>query len=430
LQHRGPTGELLCVSESESHALANVRARQVWIDLDSVSAPALSAGTRLVYFYSSGRELPPALPAGLFVRKPCAPVLFEALWADLASRSPAPAEHGQARASLPGWLIEFLDLSLAAFCRRAVTSLAQRLGYRYASIYLVDSDDAALTLADTSHTRRLERRVSLDELGSHPMIAVARQGRILRTEQAREEWHALQLVRAGIQPYADEACLIAPLIADGRLLGVLNFCERTRAATTDHEEPLTEIIAFLGRLFGHARMFEQARTEARVDSLTGLYNQRWMTETLGREIRRAERFETPLSALMVDLDGMKAVNDRRGHAAGDDVLRQVGRRIAGALRQFDGAARIGGDEFFVLLPATNIRGAEQVGLRVLDAIRLVVHDLNVGGLRVTASVGAAEWHGGLDPAAFTDLVDRTMYRAKQAGGDRVVCHVAEAPHGG
>lgn len=430
LQHRGPTGELLCVSAGESHALANVRARQVWIDLDSASTPALPTGTRLVYFYSPGRDLPPALPAGLFVRKPCAPVLFEALWAELANHPTTPAESEPERAALPGWLIEFLDLSLAAFCRRAVTSLAQRLGYRHASIYLVDAGDAALTLADTSHARRLELRVALDEPRSHPMVAVARQGRILCTERARDEWHALQIARAGIHPYADEACLIAPLVADGRLLGVLNFCERTRAARTDREEPLTEIIAFLGRLLNHARMFEQARTEARVDSLTGLYNQRWMTETLGREIRRAERFETPLSALMVDLDGMKAVNDRRGHAAGDDVLRQVGRRIAGALRQFDGAARVGGDEFFVLLPATNIRGAEQVGLRVLDAIRLVVQDLNVSGLRVTASVGAAEWHGGLDPAAFTDLVDRTMYRAKQSGGDRVVCHVAEAPHEG
>lgn len=428
LQHRGPTGELLCLSEDESRALDNLRARQVWVDLDSVIQPQLPPGVRPVYFYSPGRELPSALPAGLFVRKPCTSVLFEALWADVVGHAPLSIERERPRPSLPGWLIEFLELPLAAFCRRAVTSLAQRLGYRHASIYLVDADGATLALADTSHARPLERRIALDDQGSHPMVAIARQGRILRTERAREEWQSRQIARGEIQPYADDACLIAPVFADGRLIGAFNFCERLAAAPADHDEPLTEIFAFLGRVLKHARLFEQARIEARIDSLTGLYNQRWMSETLGREIRRAERFETPLSALMVDLDGMKAVNDRRGHAAGDEVLRQVGRRIAGALRQFDGAARVGGDEFFVLLPATNIRGAEQVGLRVLDAIRLVVQDLGVQELRVTASVGAAEWHGGLDAAGFTDLVDRTMYRAKQAGGDRVVCHVAEAPH--
>ncbi len=425
-RHRGPTGELLCVSENESHQLVELRVRQAWVDLDSVAHPRLPVGARLVYFYSAGRDLPRALPAGLFVRKPCAAVLFEALWADLTSRSHRRASADTPSAALPGWLIEFVDLSLAALARRLVTTLAQRLGYRQGSLYLVDDDGAALTLVDTSHARALERRIQLDSDREHPMASVAGQGRVLRTERAREEWQSRQIVRSGVQPYADGACLIAPLIGDGRLVGVLNLCERARPALADPYEPIAEIAAFVGRVLHHARMFEQARTEARIDNLTGLFNQRWMNETLAREIRRAERFKTPLSALMVDLDGMKAVNDHHGHAAGDEVLRRVGKRITSVLRQFDGAARVGGDEFFVLLPATDLRGAEQVAHRVLDAIRLVAAELRPLELRVTASIGVAEWSASSDAGGFTDMVDRAMYRAKQAGGDRCECqHAAE-----
>jgi diguanylate cyclase (GGDEF)-like protein len=158
-----------------------------------------------------------------------------------------------------------------------------------------------------------------------------------------------------------------------------------------------------------------------VDPLTGLYNKRWMIETVTREIRRVQRYGAPLSLAVVDLDGLKCVNDQHGHLAGDSALRHVSGRISAGLRELDSAARIGGDEFVVLLPNTDLPGAQHVGRRILTAIRKDAAQHKDVPLTISASIGIAQWEPGWQPSDLIDAADVAMYRAKQRGRNQIVC---------
>jgi diguanylate cyclase (GGDEF)-like protein/PAS domain S-box-containing protein len=147
------------------------------------------------------------------------------------------------------------------------------------------------------------------------------------------------------------------------------------------------------------------------DPLTGLLNRRSFEQALERELLLGRRQDTPAALLLLDLDGFKAVNDTLGHAAGDEVLRQVAARLRRRLRRSDLIGRLGGDEFAMLLPNTPAGDAEAVA----DAIRADIGGIVVGDLHgCRASVGIAS----LDRGAGTDDVlaaaDRAMYAAKRA----------------
>ncbi|MBK6576931.1 MAG: GGDEF domain-containing protein [Sandaracinaceae bacterium] len=158
------------------------------------------------------------------------------------------------------------------------------------------------------------------------------------------------------------------------------------------------------------------------DLLTGLANRRKLDRTLERELVRARRFEAPLSVVMIDLDHFKRVNDTHGHPAGDAVLSAVGRTVLAELREVDAAGRYGGEELLLVLPGTNLEGAQSAAERVRTAIAnlVVTHDDKL--LRVTASAGCAT----LDPqkprsaAELVQAADAALYAAKEAGRDCVV----------
>ncbi len=145
------------------------------------------------------------------------------------------------------------------------------------------------------------------------------------------------------------------------------------------------------------------------DQLTGLPNRRAWDDRLTRELQHAARTQQPLSALAIDLDGLKRINDTHGHAQGDRLLQRCGHAWNGALRQGDYLARLGGDEFLVLLPGSAEPAAEEVARRILGAVPF----------NQTCSIGMATWDG--DEAAYELIhrADRGMYAAKAAGGGRV-----------
>lgn len=158
------------------------------------------------------------------------------------------------------------------------------------------------------------------------------------------------------------------------------------------------------------------------DQLTGLANRRKLDRTLERELTRARRFEAPLSVVMIDLDHFKRVNDTHGHPAGDAVLAAVGRTVLAELREVDVAGRYGGEELLLVLPGTNLEGAQSAAERVRTAIAELVVTFSGKLLRVTASAGCAT----LDPqkprsaAELVQAADAALYAAKKAGRDRVV----------
>jgi diguanylate cyclase (GGDEF)-like protein/PAS domain S-box-containing protein len=161
------------------------------------------------------------------------------------------------------------------------------------------------------------------------------------------------------------------------------------------------------------------------DELTGLFNRRELVRLFIEEAARASRFKHRLSLVLIDVDHFKRVNDTYGHAAGDEVLRHLGRLLPENLRSIDRAARLGGEEFALLLPETDLAGAAVVAERLRRRVAEAPLDITSSGallqVRLTISAGVA---GGPGPTgSFSEMMteaDRALYRAKHSGRNRVV----------
>jgi diguanylate cyclase (GGDEF)-like protein len=158
---------------------------------------------------------------------------------------------------------------------------------------------------------------------------------------------------------------------------------------------------------------------SRRDALTGLPNRRAFEEDLAREVARAARAGTPLSVVALDVDRFKSVNDAHGHAAGDAVLRAVARRAAGAVRAGDLLARLGGEEFGILLPGAELARAVDAAERVRAALAAAPVEAAGRALAVTASFGCAALLPDEPPDALVARADARLYDAKRAGRNRV-----------
>ncbi|MBU0640561.1 MAG: sensor domain-containing diguanylate cyclase [Planctomycetes bacterium] len=426
-QNRPPAARLRCITPGELDSQPPPRAEQYWVDLDCAPNLDLPPCSRRVSFHSQLRRPENHGRFGLLIRKPCTPAMLDVLWAGVTPASPAPTRGPAAPAlaaidHLPGWLLDFHELKLRELCHKCVALLPPRLGYADASLYLHNFEQGVLALAETNHTRPVDLAVHLRDDRNHLMVSVARSGSILVTDDVSRDYetHGIRSPRRR-QHYGDGACLIAPLLASERLWGIVNLSRPCRTSVTMDTPPLAAIFAFISRSLHHARVYDRAATEARVDGLTSLYNYRWIIETLAKEVRRAQRFSSPLSLIMVDLDGLKTVNDGAGHAAGDLLLRHVAGRITAALRQFDSAARVGGDEFVALLPRTDLAGAKQVAHRIMKTIREDAALFRGTALPITASMGVAQWEPGWDANSLIEAADKAMYQAKSQGRNRLAC---------
>jgi len=189
--------------------------------------------------------------------------------------------------------------------------------------------------------------------------------------------------------------------------------DSTKTSLAD-DQPMVELISrLLNSLLetelcaaSERRRAERAETEALTDALTGLYNRRGWDLLAETEEARCARYGHPACVLSIDLDGLKEVNDRRGHAAGDQLLKRAAHAIGMSLREHDVAARTGGDEFLVLGIECGGVDAQTLRHRVDDALKLA---------GVPASVGMARRNPELGLAAATQEADALMYARKAAG---------------
>jgi diguanylate cyclase (GGDEF)-like protein/PAS domain S-box-containing protein len=164
---------------------------------------------------------------------------------------------------------------------------------------------------------------------------------------------------------------------------------------------------------------EAIRTLANTDALTALSNRRHFLETAEEEFARAQRYDTPLAVLMADLDFFKSINDRYGHAGGDEVLKNFAAVLSGLLRDSDSAGRIGGEEFAVLLPHTTLEGARAFAERLMECIAAAPPEIDGAPAPYTLSIGVSELapcH--TDFAALLRNADHALYRAKHNGRNR------------
>ena len=274
-------------------------------------------------------------------------------------------------------------------------SLLEKCRARRADLVVVDSGRAS---------QEQLRRMRAEEQGRRtPVIMLG----VNRLEDASR---ALQM---GADDWVGKPLSVPDLLARvGARLGARAEASKARDTLIKREEELEQARA------DNRRLEELATT----DALTGLLNRRALLDRLSGEVERARRFKSQISLLMVDLDHFKTVNDRYGHLAGDEVLRQVGDLLARVIRTIDVVARYGGEEFVVALPETTTVGAvvfaERLRERVARQAFEVAGDSN---FQLTCSVGVATFpspHVASTEALFA-RADEALYRAKSGGRNQV-----------
>ena len=177
-------------------------------------------------------------------------------------------------------------------------------------------------------------------------------------------------------------------------------------------------LAFVGFLL--RRQADRLAALSQTDTLTGLPNRRALSEHIREELQRARRYRTPISWLLIDVDGLKQVNDTHGHAAGDRMIRAVALAIAQTLRESDFGARWGGDEFGIVAPNTTSGAARALAERLVNRVRSQPDE---HGHSPTVSVGIATFDPNrsehADVESLARAADRALYQAKADGRNRV-----------
>ncbi|WP_025270419.1 diguanylate cyclase [Hippea sp. KM1] len=188
------------------------------------------------------------------------------------------------------------------------------------------------------------------------------------------------------------------------------------------ELPLTLSLLKEKQLFCLENKNRKLYEESLKDPLTGLYNRRYMELFMKREVEMAKRYKHTLSALMIDIDDFKKINDQYGHRVGDEVLKKIAKIILDSTRSVDVAIRFGGEEFVVILPNTNISDAKAIAGRIRENIEnsSILECEDKSSTRCTVSIGVSSTDNSTSIEELINYADKNMYKAKRNGKNRVI----------
>jgi two-component system cell cycle response regulator len=314
---------------------------------------------------------------------------------------------------------------LASLFREMTAGLAH--SYRLQTVTVVlsdpDHDIRHLLLASGKRPRDLDALQLVESLTGRAPQYIALPRPWLGPYRASD--HQLLFPASGTL----KSIAMIPLMFRGKLLGSINFGSEDASRFT--RQHATDFFAHLGVISSFA--LENAINRARLlrsgftDVLTGWHNRRYLQVRMNEELARAKRENSELTCLMIDIDHFKSINDSHGHSAGDLVLREIAQRIESEVRVSDVSARFGGEEFVVLLPATNASAGASLAERIRNAVRASRYDLGNGKTaQITASIGVssvAPAHDDDDLKTIGESLiaraDVALYDAKAAGRNQV-----------
>ncbi len=281
--------------------------------------------------------------------------------------------------------------------------------------------DAAFVLLDEDGTKRTFALGLTQEDAERAALRTPPNANL----RAMEVTYRYRLDEVGQTSSLPRSGLVVPLQSEANTIGSLAAISRSSTPAFPEEtvSALEGIARRAGPALWTARLFAEARQQADLDSLTGLYNRRSFHEFLAREVARARRYERRLAVIVLDLDNFKRINDQIGHLGGDTVLAEIADRIRRVVRTSDIAGRVGGDEFAVIMPESGRADGE----RLAERIRRTVSTASVSSARtLQVSAGVAELSRDEEPADLFERADQALYRAKELGKARTVASAADA----
>jgi diguanylate cyclase (GGDEF)-like protein len=298
-------------------------------------------------------------------------------------------------------------------------SEAHRLIARHLEATIPDSTAVALNRNNSAD--RLEPTIPLEPGSplSEPLAqAKPRSCMAVRLNRSYERSDASEeIMECEICGKLPDASVCQPLLVGGEVIGSVLVGIGGTPTDADRRR-VDESVAQAAPVLANLRNLALAERRAATDALTGLPNKRAVDDSLKRMAAQASRTASPLSAIFLDLDHFKRINDTYGHDRGDEVLAAVGAVLRGELRASDLAGRMGGEEFLILAPDTGRAGA----LEIAEKVRVALHGVRVRELEhpITASFGVATLlEDTLESDTLLRIADRALYSAKQNGRDRV-----------
>lgn len=328
-------------------------------------------------------------------------------------------------------LESLLDLSGRAAARSRPELLGTVLR---CALVLTESEGSVAAISPARNTERFSLRRGLDEPEVTPLARP-------NGDSAKPMvLHGKPVLLADISESGrvgrDDRCpgldagpgLFVPLRLRDHSPGYLAVFRRRGAARFDAEDVslLTLLAAWAAMALENLRLAQNVEKLAVTDDLTQVYNYRFLKSALRREIKRAGRYHQDLAILMVDVDNLKNYNDRHGHLRGSFLLREMAGLFATHVRSWDLVAKYGGDEFTVILPQTNLSGAQTAAERLRAGVEAHRFPLTQPGA-ITVSIGVAAFPtDGQTTSALIETADRALYQAKQRGRNQVGYATREA----
>jgi len=314
--------------------------------------------------------------------------------------------------------------SLEEAMPRVIQTMCQSLGFDYGARWVVDNKERVMRCAESwcvADPRVEEFRLMSAARVETPGLPGGLNRRVWATTTPHWIPNVAQEASLRRRDFALDAGLAHgfafPILVGGEFYGVMEFFGR---GTRPRDERVVEIAHTAGIQIGQFIARKQAETNlqffASHDPLTGLFNRGMFNQRLQQALAQAQRFERSLAILFIDLDGFKVVNDTLGHNAGDALLAEIGTRLRGTLREGDVIARMGGDEFVVLVE--EFEDPAQVGEVAKKLLETVARPFLLQGqeCQVTASIGIGAYpEDGKDAQALIRNADVAMYRAKESG---------------
>ncbi len=296
------------------------------------------------------------------------------------------------------------------------------LGARLFSIFIIDEETRSFKLFVSNHPNLEYNLIVPIEKNTVMYDAIHKKDMIFL-----ENFESSKYRKSNRKKYSTSIVCSIPLISGDRTIGVLNVNDPQYRDMEEYDFKgrILRISQHLAVSIHNTLLYEKVKDLSMRDSMTGLYNFRYFTEALKREIEQAKQNRESLSCIMIDIDNFKEVNDNYGHQIGDMVLKELARSISLSVRSSDIPARYGGDEFIIILPKTNKSLAVKLANRLMRVFKN--KEIRIPGskekIKVTLSMGVSSFpEDTKDMEELMKLADAALYQAKYEGKNRIHVH--------